>query len=101
MDASLPPHRRASSLATPAVRLAPPPRLAQSRPEQPPGQRRTAMSVIDIPTTDLFPPELVRLSATASEVLDTHLSEGGCCVVCRSVWPCEQAQLAEHNLAAL
>jgi len=51
--------------------------------------------------TDFFPPELRQLSATASEVLDSHVSEEGCCVVCRSVWPCQRAQLAEHNLAAL
>jgi len=53
------------------------------------------------PTTDHFPPELIHLSATASDVLNTLVSEKGCCVVCRSVWPCERVQLAERNLAAL
>jgi hypothetical protein len=51
--------------------------------------------------TDYFPPELRQLSATASQVLDTHLNDQGCCVVCQSAWPCQRAQLAEHNLAAL
>lgn len=50
---------------------------------------------------DHLSPELVRLSATAIDVLDTHISDEGCCVVCRSVWPCERVQLADHNLAAL
>jgi hypothetical protein len=30
------------------------------------------------PTPDLFPPELIQLSATPTEVLDTHLSGQGC-----------------------
>jgi hypothetical protein len=33
-------------------------------------------------TTDYFPPELRQLSLTASEVLNTHRSDQGCCVVC-------------------
>ena len=59
------------------------------------------MPAIDVPTPDLFPPELVQLSATATKVLDTHVSGQGCCVVCGTSWPCEPAQLAERNLAAL
>jgi hypothetical protein len=51
--------------------------------------------------TDYFPPELRQLSATASQVLDTHLNDQGRCAVCQSEWPCQRAQLAEHNLAAL
>jgi hypothetical protein len=51
--------------------------------------------------TDYFPPELRQLSATASQVLDPHLNDQGCCVVCRGEWPCQRAQLAEHNLAVL
>jgi len=52
-------------------------------------------------TTDHFPPELVRLSATAIEVLDKHVGADGRCLACGTPWPCEQAQLAEHNLAVI
>jgi hypothetical protein len=52
-------------------------------------------------TTNHFPPELVRLSATAIEVLDKHVGADGRCIACGTPWPCEQAQLAEHNLAAI
>jgi len=52
-------------------------------------------------TTDYFPPELRRLSATAIDVLDKHVGEHGRCVACGMPWPCEPAQLADHNLAAL
>jgi len=51
--------------------------------------------------TDLFPPDLIHLTATAAEVLDTHLSVDGCCRICGTSWPCQRTQLAEHNLAAL
>ncbi len=50
---------------------------------------------------DYFPPELRHLSVTASDVLKTHVSDEGHCAECHSVWPCERAQLAEHNLAGL
>jgi hypothetical protein len=52
-------------------------------------------------TTDYFPPELVRLSATAIEVLDKHVGKDGRCIACGTPWACEQAQLAEHNLAVI
>ncbi len=51
--------------------------------------------------TDYFPSELRQLSATAVEVLDAHVGEHGRCAACGMPWPCEPAQLAEHNLAAL
>jgi hypothetical protein len=51
---------------------------------------------------DHFPPELERLRTTATTVLHEHVEDDdGLCVVCRSAWPCERAQLAEHNLAVL
>jgi hypothetical protein len=59
------------------------------------------MPIIDTPIPDHFPAELIQLSTTASDVLNTHLSDQGCCVICNSLWPCERAPLAEHNLAAL
>jgi hypothetical protein len=52
-------------------------------------------------TTDHFPPELVRLSATAIDVLDKHVGDNGRCTACGTPWPCERAQLAEHNLGVL
>jgi len=51
--------------------------------------------------TDYLPPELELLSRTASAVLNEHLNDHGLCAVCGSAWPCERAQLAEHNLAVL
>lgn len=59
------------------------------------------MPAVAEPITDYFPPELRLLSASAATVLDTHVSDEGCCTICRSVWPCERVQLADHNLAAL
>jgi len=50
---------------------------------------------------DYFPPELRQLSATAIGVLDRHVNDCSRCVVHGTSWPCELAQLAEHNLAAL
>ncbi len=52
-------------------------------------------------TADLFPPELIHLTATAIEILDKHLNQGGRCTACPGPWPCQPAQLAEHNLAGL
>jgi hypothetical protein len=50
---------------------------------------------------DHFPPELARLSATATAVLDTHVADGRRCRACGDEWPCDRVQLAEHNLAGL
>jgi len=50
---------------------------------------------------DHFPPELVHLTATAIEVLDKHLNQDGKCRACGNPWPCQPAQLADHNLAGL
>jgi len=58
---------------------------------------------MDIPTppVDLFPPELVHLLRTARRLLDQHVNDGGHCADCRSVWPCQNARLAELTLATL
>ena len=44
---------------------------------------------------------LEALRLTATTVLDRHASERHECVVCGTLWPCEQALLAERNLAVL
>lgn len=41
------------------------------------------------------------LRLTAAAVLDRHTREHHECVVCGTLWPCDQALLAEHNLAVL
>lgn len=43
--------------------------------------------------TELFPPELVHLLATARVTIDAHTNEHGICAVCRTAWPCERAAL--------
>jgi hypothetical protein len=50
---------------------------------------------------DDLPVVLEVLSSLAVRVLNEHTNQAGRCAVCRSAWPCEQASLAEHNLAAL
>ena len=50
---------------------------------------------------DHFPPELVRLCAMATRVLNEHTNDHDLCAVCGCAWPCARAQLAEHNLAFL
>jgi hypothetical protein len=47
------------------------------------------------------PAELEALSSLAVTVLNEHTNDADLCAVCGSAWPCEQAVLAEHNLAAL
>jgi hypothetical protein len=44
---------------------------------------------------------LAALRLTATAVLDRHAVERHECVVCGTLWPCEQALLAERNLAVL
>lgn len=44
---------------------------------------------------------LAALRLTATAVLDRHAAEEHECVVCGTMWPCEQALLAERNLAVL
>jgi hypothetical protein len=48
-----------------------------------------------------LPVGLEALSSLAVRVLNEHTNQAGYCTACRSAWPCEQASLAEHNLAAL
>jgi hypothetical protein len=50
---------------------------------------------------DYFPPELARLCAMATRVLNEHTNDHDLCAVCGSAWPCARAALAEHNLALL
>lgn len=45
--------------------------------------------------------DLGALASLAVRVLNEHINQAGRCAVCGSAWPCEQASLAEHNLAAL
>ncbi|MCF4119575.1 hypothetical protein L1785_01105 [Antribacter sp. KLBMP9083] len=44
---------------------------------------------------------LAALRLTATAVLDRHAVDRHECVVCGTLWPCEQALLAERNLAVL
>lgn len=53
------------------------------------------------PTTEYFPPEMVRMLATARTAIDTHLPGHDGCAGCGRPWPCDVAVLAEHNLAAI
>jgi hypothetical protein len=39
------------------------------------------------------------LLSTATRIIDEQLNEQGLCAICGSVWPCERAMGAEHNLA--
>jgi len=43
--------------------------------------------------------QLDSLRELATTVLNQHTNDGGLCVVCGCVFPCNLAQLAEHNLA--
>jgi hypothetical protein len=47
---------------------------------------------------DHFPPELVRMCATASRGLDEHVPGDDLCAICGCLWPCASAV---HNLALL
>jgi hypothetical protein len=53
------------------------------------------------PGEDFFPPELLHLLVNAAHVIDQHLNDHGRCAECRSIWPCQRAQLAEFTLAAV
>jgi len=47
-------------------------------------------------------PDLDRLRALATTVLNEHLNDHGLCAVCvGEKFPCESAVLAEHNAALL
>lgn len=37
----------------------------------------------------------------AARAITAHVDNVGSCVACGSPWPCQQARLAEHNLAML
>ena len=51
--------------------------------------------------SDYFSPELVRLCAMATRVLNEHTNDHDLCAVCGCAWPCSRAALAQHNLALL
>ena len=44
--------------------------------------------------------ELDALRALAARVIDEHTDDHGHCRACSGVFPCQQACLADHNLAA-
>jgi hypothetical protein len=51
-------------------------------------------------TTPALTDALNRLSHLATTVLNEHLNTNGQCAACGGQpWPCERAELAEHNLA--
>jgi hypothetical protein len=43
---------------------------------------------------------LAKLITLATRVIDEHIDDHGRCAACGSPFPCEQAVLAEHALAA-
>ena len=54
-----------------------------------------------MPGRDYCQPELELLCSTAAVVRNEHVNDAALCAVCGSTWPCQRAQLAEHNLAVL
>jgi hypothetical protein len=54
-----------------------------------------------VPPTDFVPPTLALLLKTARAEIDRHVNDQGLCVVCRCVFPCERAVLADLALSAL
>jgi hypothetical protein len=44
---------------------------------------------------------MARLSVLAAQEITSHTCKDGMCVICGTAWPCERAELAEHNLALL
>jgi len=44
---------------------------------------------------------MARLSVLASQEITSHTCKDGMCAICRTAWPCERAELAQHNLALL
>lgn len=50
---------------------------------------------------DLAPGLRDALSSVAITVLGEHSDVAGLCAACGSVWPCERAITAAHNLAVL
>jgi hypothetical protein len=52
-------------------------------------------------TETLTPPrdELDQLRQLAAQVLSEHTNQNDRCATCGCAFPCEQAVLAEHNLA--
>ena len=54
-----------------------------------------------IPTDeDIVRFEFDALRAIAARVIDEHVNDHGTCAACGGRFPCRQACLAEHNLAA-
>ena len=51
------------------------------------------------PAAERFPPGVRQLLSTATRIIDEQLNEQGLSAICGSVWPCERAMGAEHNLA--
>ncbi|MGH4022632.1 MAG: hypothetical protein ACRDT0_26030 [Pseudonocardiaceae bacterium] len=41
------------------------------------------------------------LRSLAMRAITVHVSNVGSCSACGAPWPCQQARLAEHNLAVL
>jgi hypothetical protein len=50
---------------------------------------------------DISGADLQRLLATAIRKITSHVNNGGLCAVCGGAFPCQQAVVAEHNLALL
>jgi anti-sigma regulatory factor (Ser/Thr protein kinase) len=56
-------------------------------------------TVVPVPGTDAWQPQLARLRAIAVGVLNSHVNDHGRCAACEAEWPCNRMVLAEHNLA--
>jgi hypothetical protein len=54
----------------------------------------------DVVSSPVLVADLGALSSLAMRVLNAHTNQAGRCAACGSGRPCEQASLAEHNLAA-
>lgn len=48
-----------------------------------------------------FSSAIARLCVLAAQEITSHTCKDGICVICATAWPCERAELAEHNLALL
>ncbi len=57
--------------------------------------------ITTVSASDVFPPELARLLATAEREITEHGNDHGLCVVCGSAFPCERAELAAFALDAV
>lgn len=48
-----------------------------------------------------LPAVMARLSVLVAQEITRHTCKDGLCVICGTAWPCERAELAEHNLVLL